>query len=253
MRTRARARGKAGRRRALVPLAAAAAVAVVVVLALAALAAVGLGRRAPPAAPVEGDDFDFALLVDVGLIKVKLRRSAEDAARYVDELLAQPGVSGAVSIAAATAPRANATAPADGFRFYRAEPVPPTWGDPQLPDNYFGGRWGPPYALLQGSLKPAGGLGAIAPAAADAGALARPPIVRGDVAWAGGGGCCDFFIALDRHPEWGTGHTVFGRVDEDSMRVVDDVLRRHPLVVQDWGSINATVLEAPLPFVLVAK
>jgi hypothetical protein len=42
-----------------------------------------------------------------------------------------------------------------GFRFYRAEPVPDRWGDARWPDDYFGGRWGPPYALLQGSLSPA--------------------------------------------------------------------------------------------------
>ena len=43
-----------------------------------------------------------------------------------------------------------------GLRFYRAEPVPERWGSLDWPDNYFGGRWGPPYALLQGSLRPAG-------------------------------------------------------------------------------------------------
>ena len=238
---------------------------------------IGVGKQVPNEAP-SASDFDFALLLDVGLVKVRLRRSAEHAARYVDELLSHPEVSGVVSIAstlsgilpdsspgatadrqlspalAALAPRPNETGPIDdGFRFYRAEPVPPTWGDESLPDSYFGGRWGPPYALLQGSLRPKSDLGAIEPAAADTGALARPPILRGDVAWAGGGGCCDFFIALDRHPEWGTAHTVFAHLDEESMRVVDAVLQKHDLRVENWGSINATVLSQALPFLLMSK
>ena len=34
-------------------------------------------------------------------------------------------------------------------RFYRAEPVPSHWGSLEEPDSWSGGRWGPPYALLQ--------------------------------------------------------------------------------------------------------
>lgn len=41
-------------------------------------------------------------------------------------------------------------------RFYRAEPVPPQWDSLAAPDNWSGGRWGPPYALLQAS---SGGMG----------------------------------------------------------------------------------------------
>lgn len=54
------------------------------------------------------------------------------------------------------------------------------------PDNYFGGRWGPPYALLQGSLQPAGS--SVKPARPDFGPGARPVIARGMLAWAAGGG-----------------------------------------------------------------
>ena len=38
-------------------------------------------------------------------------------------------------------------------------------------------------------------------------------------AWAGGGSGPDFFVALAHHPEWGTGHTVWGDVIGGDMRV----------------------------------
>ena len=88
---------------------------------------------------------------------------------------------------------------AAGLRFYRAEPVPPTWGSSDLPDTWDGGRWGPPYALLQGTLKPQGST--VKAAKADAGEGARPVVRRGMLAWAGGGGGPDFFCALADHPE----------------------------------------------------
>ena len=84
----------------------------------------------------------------------------------------------------------------DGLRFYRAEPVPAHWGSLDWPDNYFGGRWGPPYALLQGSLRPRNTR--VRPASGDVGPGAKPVIRRGMLAWAGGGGGPDFFIALAR-------------------------------------------------------
>ena len=74
-------------------------------------------------------------------------------------------------------------------------------------------------------------------------------IRRGMVAWAGGGGGPDFFIALAKHPEWGNGHTVWAEVVGDDMAVVDAIMRR-PLRVANWGSINATELVTPLPFAL---
>jgi len=71
-------------------------------------------------------------------------------------------------------------------------------------------------------------------------------------AWAGGGSGPDFFVALAHHPEWGTGHTVWGDVIGGDMRVVDLIMSR-PLRVTNWGSINATELVTPVPFQLVAK
>ena len=77
----------------------------------------------------------------------------------------------------------------------------------------------------------------------------HPVISRGNVAWAGGGGGPEFFIALAEHPEWGTSHTVWANVVEEDMAVIDAIMRR-PLEVANWGAINATELVTPLPFCL---
>lgn len=85
--------------------------------------------------------------------------------------------------------------------FYRAEPVPDSWA--------IEGFYGPPYALLQGGLRPGPPAGAVPDNVADAANKRRYPVMRrGMVAWAGGGLGPDFFIALGDHPEWGTGHVV---------------------------------------------
>jgi len=59
-------------------------------------------------------------------------------------------------------------------------------------------------------------------AEADRGESARPIVRKGDMAWAGGRGGNEFFVALADHPEWKHGHTVFGRVayqqDVDALR-----------------------------------
>lgn len=49
----------------------------------------------------------------------------------------------------------------EGLRFYRAEPRPAHWADERWPDTWNGGRWGPPYALLQGSLRAVGDAGGV--------------------------------------------------------------------------------------------
>jgi len=105
---------------------------------------------------------------------------------------------------------------------YRGEPVPEYWGSPKYPDRYFdGGRWGPPYALVQGGLL------------SDTNTLAvplaesyNPLIQRGMVAWAGGKGGPHFFIALAHHPEWKHEHTVIGEVVKNDMARVDALLKR---------------------------
>jgi hypothetical protein len=185
---------------------------------------------------------DFALLMADGLVRFRLRPEATSAFTYVKalvaELEAQPGET------VPTAPAVGGIV-RDGLRFYRAEPVPPHWGSLDWPDTWAGGRWGPPYSLLQGHLRPS--TSRVKPAAADHGPGARPVIRRGMVAWAGGQGGPDFFVALAQHPEWGNGHTVFAEVFPEDMAVIDAVMRR-PLVVKNWGSINATELVTPMPY-----
>lgn len=204
----------------------------------------------PPAAESAGDPdrpCDFALLMLDGLVRMRLRPEAESAARYVAALLSEMGAG--ASDASASAPALDpARPPRDGLRFYRAEPVPKHWGSLEWPDNYFGGRWGPPYALLQGSLRPTGTR--VKASNADRSQQARPVIRRGMLAWAGGAGGPDFFIALAQHPEWGNGHTVFAEAFAEDMAVIDALMRR-PLRVSNWGSINATELVTPMPFRLL--
>jgi len=120
--------------------------------------------------------------------------------------------------------------PCNRCSLYRAEPVPSTWGSIDLPNSSFGGRWGPPYALMQGSVGPNnkpqnyGRQTKQNPNGSDEKANStpvlnarpgpkgspsvHPSIKRGMVAWAGGGGGPHFFIALADHPEWGHAHTV---------------------------------------------
>ena len=180
---------------------------------------------------------DLALNTIEGPIRLKLRsQQCPNAAKYVADLLAEQqsktssssskGLTSSSSRSAlkAEAPIVDPSRPTrDGLRFYRAEPVPDRWGSLDWPDNYFGGRWGPPYALLQGSLRPTGTR--VRPSAPDSGPGAKPVIRRGYVAWAGGGGGPDFFIALAQHPEWGNGHTVWAEVLPGDMAVVDAIMR----------------------------
>ena len=106
---------------------------------------------------------------------------------------------------------------------YRAEPVPDYWGSPDYPDTWFdGGRWGPPYALLQGQFQKGEHIRNASPE------NHRPIIERGMVAWAGGMGGPHFFIALADHPEWQHDHTVWAKVlDKDMLKV--DLLLQRPL------------------------
>ena len=204
-----------------------------------------------PAAPgaSAGGTWDFALVTVEGHVRVALRPEAPMASAFVRTVLAQQQEAGehAGGAHAVQLEPSPGQPLRQGLRFYRAEPVPAHWASPEWPDNYFGGRWGPPYALLQGSFMPAGA--ALKAGQADRAASARPVIERGMLAWAAGGGGPDFFVALAQHPEWGHGHTVFGTVVPEDMRVIDAIMRR-PLRVSNWGSINATELVTPLAFQL---
>ena len=184
------------------------------------------GRPARFSAPLpsaEAEQWDFGLRTAEGLVRLKLRPQAPNAAEYVQGLLRLPDQHRSLASDEPLEPDPQRPT-RSGLRFYRAEPVPAHWGSTSWPDNYFGGRWGPPYALLQGSLQPTGS--ALKPSSPDSGAGARPVIARGMCAWAAGGGGPEFFIALAEHPEWANGHTVFADVLSSDMAVIEGIMRR---------------------------
>jgi cyclophilin family peptidyl-prolyl cis-trans isomerase len=121
-----------------------------------------------------------------------------------------------------------------GCRFYRAEGLPA----PGAVDNY--GGPGPPYALLQGSFA--------SPDFVPIDKESAPLVARGDACFIGSGP--DFFLAVGAHPEWGQGHTVWGRVLGASMAVVDAAAMEQPKKEETWGQTHVTVLVTPLPFTL---
>ena len=164
---------------------------------------------------------------DVRTIRLELfATEAPDAARYIQEITQQKDYS--------------------NCNIYRAEPVPAYWGSPNYPDRYFdGGRWGPPYALVQGRLLPTGTT--LEPAKAEA---HRPIIQRGMVAWAGGKGGPHFFIALADHPEWGHGHTVWAKVFAEDMAQVDEIISLSLRDLVRKAPPNLVYLKEKLPFKL---
>ncbi|KAL7546685.1 hypothetical protein ACHAWF_010012 [Thalassiosira exigua] len=124
---------------------------------------------------------------------------------------------------------------------YRGEPVPPYWGSEDYPDRWDnGGRWGPPYALVQGGF-PNRKVTHVEREEH------RPPVERGMVAWAGPRGT-HFFVALADHPEWGHEHTVWGRVLEEDMPSVDALVRERPLNVLEHNVPIVTNFVNPMPF-----
>ena len=129
----------------------------------------------------------------------------------------------------------------DAFlRAHRYDPRrPPRWGH-----DYW---WGPPYAFLQGRLWH-GGPG---PWKNDMTNLpsegALPTLHRGTVELVGGGP--DFLIAYADHPMMPP-HNAFAHVVEADMPILDRLVEQRQLVVQNWGSINATVFATPVPFAL---
>jgi cyclophilin family peptidyl-prolyl cis-trans isomerase len=114
---------------------------------------------------------------------------------------------------------------------YRGEPVPSYWGSEDYPDRYFdNGRWGPPYALVQGAFLLDDGARSSTTMFVPPVEAHRPVVQRGMVAWAGGQGGPHFFVALADHPEWGHGHTVFATVLEEDMPVLDALVVERLLV-----------------------
>lgn len=187
------------------------------------------GTRQPPppqaaqagrASPL-GAEAHLALVTELGSIRLRLRPKSPKAVAWIEGLLANH-------------------LDCAGCTFYRAEPVPKHWGSPDWPDNYHGGRWGPPYALLQGGLSARGAPAPRAPREDN------PVVRRGMVAWAGGASGPAFFIALADHPEWGRGHTVFADVVGEDMPVVEKIVALPAKT--GTGEIPITNLVKPVSF-----
>ena len=170
------------------------------------------------------------LRTSLGDIRIRLRPAlAPRTTAYLREL--------AAASAAYDAPGgATGAQPCTACRFYRAEARPA----PGAVDN-FGGP-GPPYALIQGSFA--------SPSFAAIEREAAPLVERGDACLIGTGP--DFFLAVGPHPEWGAGHTVFGRV-VGGMRVVDAIAEGQPKHEETWGETHVTTLVTPLPFTLTLE
>ena len=126
--------------------------------------------------------------------------------------------------------------PCTSCRFYRAEARPA----PGAIDNY--GGPGPPYALIQGSFA--------SPSFVAIEREAAPLVERGDACLIGTGP--DFFLAVGPHPEWGAGHTVFGRV-VGGMKVVDAIAEDQPKHEETWGETHVPTLVTPRPFTLALE
>lgn len=153
------------------------------------------------------DGFTLHLQLDPPLaIQFELYKEAVDATRFMHQLVSEH---------------------ADGdCSIYRAEPVPEWWGSLDRPDAWFdGGRWGPPYALLQGQFQKPGPSPRIPNAGIDDHHI---EMKRGMVGWAGGKGGPHFFIAMADHPEWKTSHVIWAHVVEADMSKLDDLLASRP-------------------------
>jgi len=143
-----------------------------------------------------------------------------------------------------------------GCEMYRAEPVPDFWGNESMPDTYFGGRWGPPYALIQGKFSAEGSRGGnqggtMAPIRNAAAEDHRPVIRRGHVSWAGGRGGPHFFVALADHPEWKTSHTVWAEVVVGDMTKLDSLVKMRELkTIKPKLPPTLSYFVDPIPFTM---
>ncbi|XP_020093667.1 uncharacterized protein LOC109713843 [Ananas comosus] len=122
-----------------------------------------------------------------------------------------------------------------GCQIYRAEDRGNSWdlNGFHIADASFG----PPYALLQGTLEGEGIPFKNIPTEA------CPTIKRGSVAWVGSGP--EFFISLANHYEWRKAYTVFGSVLPKSMEIAEKIASL-PTKPDIWKSFNVSVLKKPI-------
>lgn len=126
-----------------------------------------------------------------------------------------------------------------GCQFHRAEGRGQFWDSQgsHVPNAPFG----PPFALIQGTLEAQGTPFRKAPKEA------CPTIKRGTIAWVGSGP--EFFISLANHEEWRRDYTAFGSVLPEDMSIAERIAQL-PTKSEVWNNVNVSVLEKPVPLVL---
>lgn len=98
--------------------------------------------------------------------------------------------------------------------------------------------YGPPYALLQGTLGAKGITYQKIPSEV------CPSIKRGSVAWVDSGP--EFIISLANHNEWRKAYTVFGFVLPEDMEIAERIAKL-PTTIESWSNINVSVLTDTVP------
>nr|XP_009397926.1 PREDICTED: uncharacterized protein LOC103982663 isoform X2 [Musa acuminata subsp. malaccensis] len=122
-----------------------------------------------------------------------------------------------------------------GCQIYRAEGRGYSW---DTKGNHISdASFGPPYALIQGTLEAEGFLFKKSPLEA------CPALTRGSVAWVDSGP--DFLISLANHNEWRRAYTVFGAVLPEDMDIAEKIAGLGTKS-DVWDNINVLVLEKPI-------
>ncbi|KAJ8513403.1 hypothetical protein OPV22_003837 [Ensete ventricosum] len=122
-----------------------------------------------------------------------------------------------------------------GCQIYRAEGRGHSW---DTEGNHISdASFGPPYALIQGTLEAEGFLFKKLPLEV------CPALRRGSVAWVDSGP--DFFISLANHNEWRRAYTVFGAVLPEDMDIAEKIAGLETKS-DVWDNINVLVLEKPI-------
>lgn len=125
-----------------------------------------------------------------------------------------------------------------GCQFHRAESRGTHWDTEgnHIENAPYG--YGPPFALIQGSLE------THSITFKDIPLEVCSTIRRGSVAWVGSGP--EFFISLANHNEWKKVYTVFGFVLPEDMEIAERIAQL-PTKQEVWSNINVSVLEKPIP------
>ncbi|XP_037433375.1 uncharacterized protein LOC119300542 [Triticum dicoccoides] len=122
-----------------------------------------------------------------------------------------------------------------GCRFYRAEGRGALWD--AKGDHVKNAAFGPPYAVLQGTLE------------VDGLAFKEMPkegcstVRRGSVAWIGSGP--EFLISLADHEEWRDAYTVFGSVLPEDLAIAEEMAML-PTSTDVWSGVTVRLLKDPV-------